>query len=362
MTDPVSWSLPMGRLFGVNVRVHVLFPIIAVVLILRAAYTKGAPAGTWLDAAMLAILLLIIVVLHELGHCFGARWVDGDARNILIWPLGGLAFVEVPRTARANFIAAAAGPLVNVFICVVVGLAFCILTDFRLRLPWNPLPVTEWGWSPYRVDAAGHLRLFRWSGQEFLESRVAVIVLARMFWLSLVLLVLNVALPAFPLDGGRMFQCALWPRLGFHASMQVAIFAGFITAIVVFIGSMAINDVMIFFLALFVFWYCRAQMIALETSGEDSIFGYDFSQGYTSLERDEDAPARPRRRRRPGFFQRWRQNRLARKMQHEQEVRQVEEQRMDALLEKVQRQGLQALTEEESRFLKRVSDKYRNRR
>jgi hypothetical protein len=55
------------------------------------------------------------------------------------------------------------------------------------------------------------------------------------------------------------------------------------------------------------------------------------------------------------------QRRAAKRMQKEQEQREAEERRMDELLEKVQRQGLAALTDEERRFLTRVSAKYRNR-
>jgi hypothetical protein len=88
------------------------------------------------------------------------------------------------------------------------------------------------------------------------------------------------------------------------------------------------------------------------------VFGYDFSQGYTSLERDEPPPPRKRR---PNFWQRWLQRRAARKLQAEAERREAEERRMDELLEKIQREGKQALTDEENRFLKRVADKYRNR-
>ncbi|HZU36685.1 MAG TPA: site-2 protease family protein [Gemmataceae bacterium] len=358
MWDPTSWSLSCGRLFGVNIRVHVLFPIVAFGLILRAAYTKGAPNGTWIDAAMLVGLLFVIVLLHEFGHVLGARLMDGDADQVLIWPLGGLASVEVPQTPRANFVTTAAGPLANLLICLVVGLGFCYLTDFKLQPPWNPLPGGDWGWSPYRCDNEGHLLLYNWSHMPVEESRLAVIVLARMFWLSLVLLALNTLFPGFPLDGGRMFQCALWPRLGFRASMQWAIYAGFLTAIAVGIASIAMNDALILFLALFIFYCCRQQLILMD-SNEDSVFGYDFSQGYTSLEREEGSGVQPRRRQ--SMLQRWRQNRLARKAQREQELREADERRMDELLEKVQREGLQALTDEERRFLKRVSDKYRNR-
>ncbi|HEV3083142.1 MAG TPA: DUF6576 domain-containing protein, partial [Gemmataceae bacterium] len=111
-------------------------------------------------------------------------------------------------------------------------------------------------------------------------------------------------------------------------------------------------------LALFIYYTCQKQYIILEHGGEDSVFGYDFSQGYTSLERDQPPP---RKRRRPGIWQRWLQRRAARKMQRDVEQREAEERRMDELLEKVQREGLQALSEEERRFLTRVSAKYRNR-
>ena len=61
------------------------------------------------------------------------------------------------------------------------------------------------------------------------------------------------------------------------------------------------------------------------------------------------------------FWQRWKKARLERKIQREEEQRVAEERRLDELLDKVQREGMAALTDEERRFLKRVSDRYRNR-
>jgi Zn-dependent protease len=358
MWDPFTWSLPLARLFGINIRVHVLFPVVAVGLVLRVAYQKDVLPGTWADAAMLMALLFGVVLLHEFGHCAGARFVDGDAHQILLWPLGGLAAIEVPHTPRANAIATAAGPAVNFLICLAAGFLFLFLSDFKYRPPWNPLPGGEYGWYPYRVNSNGAIELFTWQGGGELEGRLGIILLARLFWVSWVMFLLNVVLIGFPMDGGRLFQCALWPRWGFRQSMQAAIYAGFLTALVLGLVSIFANEILFLCLALFIYVTCRQQWILLETGGEDSVFGYDFSQGYTSLERDQ--PARPRRRR-PNFWQRWRQQRAARKMQREAEVREAEERRMDELLEKVQREGLRALTDEERRFLKRVSDKYRNR-
>ena len=92
--------------------------------------------------------------------------------------------------------------------------------------------------------------------------------------------------------------------------------------------------------------------------GEDAPFGYDFSQGYTSLEGGQP-PATAPQRKRPNWFQRWLQKRAAQKARREQEAREAEERRMDELLEKVQRSGIQSLTDEERRFLTRVSARYR---
>src|SRR5947208_3107471 len=108
MRDPFSWSIPTVRLFGIHVRVHLLFPFVALGLILRAGFRKvnghDPVEGAWIDAALVMLLLFGSVLLHEFGHCFGARWVGGDASEVLLWPLGGLASVEVPNTPRANFI------------------------------------------------------------------------------------------------------------------------------------------------------------------------------------------------------------------------------------------------------------------
>ena len=106
MRDLLSWSVPLGRISGIAVKAHILFPVVAIGLIMRAGFAKGAPSAIWLEATLLVGLLFFIVLLHELGHCVAARFVDGEAHEILLWPLGGLAFVDVPHTPRANFITA----------------------------------------------------------------------------------------------------------------------------------------------------------------------------------------------------------------------------------------------------------------
>ena len=90
---------------------------------------------------------------------------------------------------------------------------------------------------------------------------------------------------------------------------------------------------------------------------EASSMGYDFSQGYTSLEREDDPPPQPKPK--PNWFQRMRQQWTERRAKRDQERRQSEERRLDEILEKIHREGKQSLTPEEQRFLQRLSNRNR---
>jgi stage IV sporulation protein FB len=348
MRDPLSWSVPLFRVTGITVRLHVLFPVVTGALLLRVAFPReGQAAVLFSDALLLTGVLFVSVLLHEFGHCFGARFVDGEAREILLWPLGGLASIDIPHRPRAHFITAAAGPLTNVLICGIAAVGFLLMAKFE----WRLLP---WSWSP-PIRTLDGLHLLSGSGE--LRAGWDVLLLAQAFWVNWMLFLINVVLVGFPMDGGRLLQSALWPAYGFRQATMAAVFTGFLCFLALSVASLCLNEVLPFLLGVFMYVTCRQQWILLETGGEESMFGYDFSQGYTSL---EDASP-PSRRRRPNAWQRWLRKRTQRRMQREQEAREAEERRTDALLEKVQREGREALTAEELRFLKRVSDRYRNR-
>jgi Zn-dependent protease len=362
MHDPFAWSIPLGRLFGITIRVHWLFPFVALGFVLHAAFGKGGdgqfyPAGTWIDAVILIVILFGVVLLHEFGHCFGARHVNGEAQEILMWPLGGLANVELPNRPRAHFITAAAGPAVNFLICIVCVVLLQFVYKERLQPPWNPMP----GGFPARQNDS--VVLSNWAGEEVKNIPVysATAWVARTFWVSYFLFLLNVVLAGFPLDGGKMLQAALWPWVGYRTATLTAVFVG-LFGVVTIVGLYAIvvNSVLALCLALFVLMTCRNQWILLETGGEEGLFGYDFSQGYTSLERDQPAAAPPVRK--VSWWRAWLQRRAARRMQRETEEREAEERRLDELLDKVHRLGQASLSDEERRFMKRVSDRYRKSR
>lgn len=355
MRDPFAWTFPIGRFFGITVRVHLLFPLVCLGLVLRYAYLDKANTGWWIDAAVIMGLLFLLVLLHEFGHCFAARYVNGEANEVLLWPLGGLARVDVPHTPWANFVTAAGGPLVNVGVCILCALALAFAFDVSLQPFWNPFHPL-----PVRDSADGAMKLYAWNGTEHPTNNLAALLLVRFFYVSWITLLLNVVLVGFPLDGGRMLQCALWPYVGYRQATMYAVNTGFAVMFLVLVVAIIWNEVLLLFLGFYIYTACKQEWLQLETGGEESLFGYDFSQGYTSLEKDEPSPAPPRRKKQ-NFIQRWLQRRAARKLQKEQEREQAEAKRVDELLDKIQKFGKDSLTDEEQRFLKRYADKMRNK-
>jgi hypothetical protein len=108
-------SIRIGQLFGINLRVHVLFLIWIGYILLTA------PAEARLSEGLFWGMLFGIVLLHELGHCFGARIMGGEANDIMMWPLGGLAYAAAPMRPWPQFVTVAAGPAVNVLLCLISG-------------------------------------------------------------------------------------------------------------------------------------------------------------------------------------------------------------------------------------------------
>lgn len=396
MRDPLSWSIPLGRMFGVRVNVHILLPIVLVGLILRVTTQKDLTV-TLAEAGVMAAILFVSILLHEFGHCFAARSVDGDATEVLLWPLGGLAYCDVPHTPRANLITALGGPAVNLGLCLLAAGA---LLFAGLVPPLNPLDglnayqpkLHEWrsgvtrtgGVQTYRTAAEpakpesapkDAVKAKDNTGGPQVEPTPPAATIAppaaangphlwqvlagQVFWINWFLFLVNMVLVGFPFDGGRVLQAILWSRSDYRQGTAAACYAGFVVMVALGIVSIAMNEVIALGLCVFVYVNCKQQLILLETGGEDAPFGYDFSQGYTSLEGGQQPPATTPKRKRPNWYQRWRQQRALRKAQREQESREAEERRMDDLLAKVQQEGIQSLTDEERRFLTRVSARYR---
>ena len=380
MRDPMRWALPVFRAFGISVRVHLFFFLITIPLCFRQIHLL--PQIWWGDIVLLTVVVLFgVVLLHEFGHCFGARFVDGDAREVLIWPLGGLAYVEVPHNPRANFITTAAGPAVNVVICAVCAAAMIVSGYLPNLNPLrNPYIAEVYNFRAGRVETSeygsGAALIEYWKKTsdpqmtkslppgyfENLKSELSqseaplwIVWTYRVFWLSWLLFLFNL-IPAYPLDGGRLLQCVIWARTDYRRGVTIAGYSGYVVSVILIIVSLAYNET--FFMLLGVFMIFEAFRALQQLDMDEGPFGYDFSAGYTSLEKgDEEQTPKSKK---VGWFTRWRQARRARKIQREAEQRAEEELRMDSILEKIARSGKGSLTDEEKRFLERVSARKRN--
>lgn len=185
-------SFRVFTLAGITVRVHIFF-LLWILFELFRAQDNWHVTLAWLG------MLFGIVLLHEFGHCFGARAVGGDAHNIVMWPLGGLAFADAPMRPWPQFVTVACGPLVNVVLCILSAVVLVVATGRLDVVSLNP-------WSAFNISAMDA----RW--QIYLEIFYSV---------NLLLLYFNM-LPVYPLDGGQILWTILWPFTGLQRATLLA--------------------------------------------------------------------------------------------------------------------------------------------
>ncbi|MCS7022701.1 MAG: site-2 protease family protein [Gemmataceae bacterium] len=387
MRDPLSWGIPLFRLLGVRVKIHVLFLLIAGGLILRMALAEGQ-AIAWTDLLLFwGLVLFGVVLIHEYGHVVAARAVGGEAQEVVLWPLGGFAAVDVPRRPRAYFVAAAGGPIANLGLCLLTALLLLaggfwpdlnpfthpftaelknyrdgrLYTSYygqRYHLLPDPTAMdtnrSGAGEASGTPDGSRAIPTWRQSSRGLAPTWVTWTY--RTFYLSWILLLFNL-IPAYPLDGGRMFQSLVWAYRDYPRSVTLAAYSGWLFGGLFLVAAIALNESLLLGLSLFMFLEAWRLVYTWE-SEERGPFGYDFSAGYSSLEEgeeiEEDRPVRK------SWWQRWREARQARQREREMEQRARDEARMDALLDKIARYGKDSLTEEERRFLERMSARKRN--
>ena len=210
-------SLHLLRLAGVDLYLHWSWFIVA---LFEIAQRRGS-YGSLTFNALEYLALFAIVLMHEMGHALACRSVGGRADEIVLWPLGGVAYVAPPMRPGATLWSIAAGPLVNVVLAVVF---FGFLMLGRVM-----------GWAEVAPDA------FR-----FLNN---------LWSLNLGLLIFNL-LAIYPLDGGQIVRSLLWFALGRAQSLMVASIIGFAGVAVMFLLAWWAQSVWFGILAVFILANC----------------------------------------------------------------------------------------------------------
>jgi len=181
-------SIRLFSFSGIDVFLHWSWFLVAVYEIQNRAGDYSSVTWNILEY----VALFLIVMLHEFGHALACRQVGGRANRIVLWPLGGVAYVDPPPRPGATLWSIAAGPLVNVALLPVFGVLYFVTRSLG---PGASADV-------YRlVDA--------------------------IFWINIALLVFNI-LPIYPLDGGQILRSLLWFVLGRARSLMVATILGLI--------------------------------------------------------------------------------------------------------------------------------------
>jgi stage IV sporulation protein FB len=171
------WSLPVARIAGTTVRLHVTF-LLFLVWIGAGQWRAGGQAAAF-EGVLFIVLLFACVLAHEFGHIFAARRYGIRTPDVTLWPIGGVASLErIPDKPREELVVALAGPAVNVVIAAV--LILLVGTGF------DGAAMTE------------------------IENPRAGI-LARLAAANIFLVVFNL-IPAFPMDGGRVLRALLAMR------------------------------------------------------------------------------------------------------------------------------------------------------
>jgi Zn-dependent protease/CBS domain-containing protein len=190
-----TWSIPAGRLFGVEIRVHVSFALV----LLLAGF--GQRTFSAIDPARGIALVAIIfgaVILHELGHALVGRHSGIPARAIVLLPIGGVTIFDesqpaVPQNWRRDIRVAIAGPVVN----FLVGGISAILVGI----------------------AAPHSRV--WADTYVSPNNLA----HSLVWANLWLAIFNL-LPAYPMDGGRVLRAIFSRKMDAISATRRAVSIG----------------------------------------------------------------------------------------------------------------------------------------
>lgn len=216
----MGWSLKLGKILGIDVKVHFTFLLILV----WGAFNYGGNAGP-LYGVLVTLALFALVFLHELGHSIAAMWYGIPVKDITLLPIGGVARLErMPEKPVQELVVAIAGPLVNVVLAglllpLVVALNAAQGTAFTFRFTLDP----------------------------------GILGLSTFLLIANVSLVIFNMIPAFPLDGGRVFRAFLGFFTTYSKATQIAVNVGRVLAIGLGLFGLINGQIFLALIAFFIF-------------------------------------------------------------------------------------------------------------
>jgi Zn-dependent protease/CBS domain-containing protein len=213
-------SFRLAIVAGIPIRIHFTFTIILIWAWLVGMEAKGG-TGSAFRAVFYVLALFACVVLHELGHALVARRYGIRTRDIVLYPIGGIASLEKLPTAGPELWIALAGPAVNVAIAALLAAV--------IFLSGRPLPAFNMDWARPGTGLLGNL-----------------------MWTNVALFAFNM-LPAFPMDGGRVLRALLARIMDAATATAVAARVGQLAAVGFALFGLVAGNLFLCFIAAFVF-------------------------------------------------------------------------------------------------------------
>jgi Zn-dependent protease/CBS domain-containing protein len=217
------WSIPVARIAGTVVRVHVTF-VLFLVWVGGAQWRIGGRDAAF-DGVLFMLLLFGCVLAHEFGHVLAARRYGIRTPEVTLWPIGGIASLErIPEKPGEELVVALAGPAVNLVIAAVL--------IFGLGVGLEDGSMAD------------------------LENARAGI-LARVASANIFLVIFNL-IPAFPMDGGRVLRALLAMRVSHVEATRIAARIGQGAAFLFALVGLFVNPMLIV-IGLFIYLSASAE-------------------------------------------------------------------------------------------------------
>jgi len=211
----MKYSFKIGSAWGIPIELHITF-ILLMVVVLILSYP------TWY-LFLLVLFLFVFVTVHELAHSVVARHYNIKVRKIVLYPIGGVSEIEeIPENPSIEWRMAAAGPLTSFAIGAILFLLYLV---FPVQAPTTSLTSS--------LQTAGSLVL-----------DLAI--------LNVVLGAFNL-IPAFPMDGGRVFRALLAERMKFTDATKWAAFIGRIFGILMVMVGVLFFDFWVIIIGVFIY-------------------------------------------------------------------------------------------------------------
>ncbi len=230
-----KWSLYLGSISGIKIFIHWTF-LILIAWIFLMYYRVGNGLSAGFSGVFFILVLFACVVLHELGHALMARRFKVLTRDITLYPIGGIASLEsMPSEPSQELKVSLAGPAVNIVIGVLI---------------WLYLKAT------HRMPDFGAIRTGNLTDLPFAFS---------VMYANIILALFNL-IPAFPMDGGRVFRSLLAMKMDKMKATAIAAKTGqFLAIIFVFFGFF--YDFWLVFIGMFLFLGAGAESKVGEIKG-----------------------------------------------------------------------------------------------